>query len=559
VIGRLALVVLIVLIGCSSPPVAKWPAPAPESARSEPPQCPTPGAMPLQLASTPQQLVDQLTDADREIAYIDDELLAAGRTAPDAAPTEVARIEAELKQATEKRTLLERELGAKHPDLKRAIATEKALADDLVKQRDLDTAFEKTWRSFVERDGKPSTPAKMRAALVTAMRATVRVNAVTYNPYLPSGAPGDAANAAARFRALRRELADMASELGEKNPERRAAEMRLEEARDAYERAGVAAAQRLAASDPAALFDREVVAHRADVARAAELARHELAALDVLQPAAATSVAGCPPPPPLTPRVAEILAALAPIDRELDTIDRDIERTERDDGPTRLVAQALATDRIAAAWSTSFTLMPEAVVRLEAARVRMRIEVDEKARELGRKNPEMQAAQQDLAAVEALVYRQREVEIELAHAYAAAIDGLPKTAMSSDVWRARLAVLRTIIARIAATVADRQVASDTPWEVQLPARDIITRRQLVLVLERDLGPRHPDLIRAKQQLDAAEAAFQRGARETIARLEREEHGTGVPLLVDAKVSAHRRELAARAGELRRELLTLLQP
>lgn len=275
-----------------------------------------------------------------------------------------------------------------------------------------------------------------------------------------------------------------------------------------------------------------------------------LAAALVLALVAGPAAAGPRDPGATRARLDALAQQIASVDRELDAIDAELVAADRVSGMGRIDALAQLEARRAALVAARLDTAspPPELADAQAAYLRARLHVLDLGRDLGARNPEMIAAQQQVDRAAARFTAQQNVELAECAAWAKALQALPERATPAAVHDARIHALRHLITD--APLSDA-MPGDVPAALRLAFDELVAARDAYADLSHDLGPKHPELIAARERLDAALRALPAARAAAL-------HELDAPPPRGVVIS-HRAELAARARLLRAQYEALLNP
>jgi uncharacterized protein involved in exopolysaccharide biosynthesis len=248
------------------------------------------------------------------------------------------------------------------------------------------------------------------------------------------------------------------------------------------------------------------------------------------------------------PTLSQIAHELAEVDRELDAIDSQLAASANAAGMTREQALAAVASRRAEVEKQAIdNVTVGAPLRISAIAedyAAAHTKEAELAAHMGPKHPEMVELEHTLAWLRGEFEARRAAEIGELDAWRGELDKLPRAASARLVRQARLRAQRATLAL---------APSDAPAEVWLAAQDIAdVSRELETMV--DLGPKHPERVRAEAELADAKrrltTAITLATSELDAELARLDSTTAAEIAIDAAKVSRRAELAAQARELR---------
>ncbi len=265
---------------------------------------------------------------------------------------------------------------------------------------------------------------------------------------------------------------------------------------------------------------------------------------------------GAAEPPPDAHR-AELAHELDAIDRELDAIDDEIAASaipgpqSRQDAINAAIARTTELERATPQQPPEDcpTLLARAAhAWLEARGAELQL-----AETLGARHPDRIAAQRTIEMRRVDFDQQRAVELAETAAWRVELGKLPESAPAIRIFQASRRALRTTLAQLGDATT---VPSDAPAELRMAAHRAAELAHAIDVSGKELGPKHPEMIRlttetraARDKLAATLAATEVALDREIAALDHRK----APLPIDPATLARRAELAARARELRKEL------
>ena len=249
---------------------------------------------------------------------------------------------------------------------------------------------------------------------------------------------------------------------------------------------------------------------------------------------------------------AELVRELDTIDRELDAIDDEIAASAVPGPATRQEAIAIAIARVTELERATPQQPPEdcptLLARAASSWRDARLVDDKLAETLGARHPDRIAAKRTIEVRKAAFDHQRDVELAETTAWRAELAKLPDTAPAIRLHQARRRALRQTLAT--------GVPSDAPAELRMAALRVTDLAHAIDVGSKELGPKHPEMVRLTAEQATARDRLQSTLASTEAALDREiaalDHRK-TPAPIDPAKLARRAELAERARELRKEL------